>query len=174
MPKVENYTNDENISNNDKLLGTDGDDSNKTKNFRVQALLNYFSQYVSIGAPGLSILNGVVNPSNSIGINGEFYINTATNTIFEPKASGVWPSGVSLVGPPGNDGNDGTSVTKTSGNITLSATPQVLPNDINSCNFSGGIAYLPTTTEIGKEVFAFTGSNYVEIRANVANSARLI
>jgi uncharacterized protein (TIGR02145 family) len=40
-------------------------------------------------------------------VNGDFYINTATNTLFGPKANGTWPAGVSLVGPTGPQGIQG-------------------------------------------------------------------
>jgi len=46
------------------------------------------------GTNGKTILNGVVNPTGGVGVDGDFYINTATETIFGPKAAGVWPSGV--------------------------------------------------------------------------------
>ena len=59
---------------------------------------------------------------------------------------------------------------KTSGAITLTGTFQVLPYDINSCSFSGGKAYLPTTTENGKEILVITTSNNIEIRANSAGT----
>ena len=52
----------------------------------------------SNGINGLNILNGNVNPTTIVGLNGEFYINTTTSTLFGPKAGGVWPAGVSLVG----------------------------------------------------------------------------
>ena len=55
---------------------------------------------------GKSVLNGAVDPTTE-GVNGDFYINTTTWTIFGPKAGGVWPAGVSLVGPAGADGADG-------------------------------------------------------------------
>jgi len=57
--------------------------------------------------------------------------------------------------------------------LTLSATPQILPYDVNSLSFSGGIAYLPTTDVIGKEVYAIANSNNIEIRANVGNTAKM-
>jgi hypothetical protein len=56
------------------------------------------------GLDGKSVLNGTSNPTASLGANGDFYINTATNTLFGPKSIGGWGSGVSLVGlqgPPG-------------------------------------------------------------------------
>jgi hypothetical protein len=40
-------------------------------------------------------------------VDGDFYINTITHTLFGPKASGSWPTGVSLVGPTGAQGPQG-------------------------------------------------------------------
>jgi hypothetical protein len=37
-------------------------------------------------------------------VNGDFYINTSTNELFGPKTNGIWPAGVSLVGPQGIQG----------------------------------------------------------------------
>ncbi len=62
---------------------------------------------------------------------------------------------------------------KTSGATTLSVTPSVLAYDINSLSFSGGIAYLPTTTVIGKEIMTISNNSGIVIRANVANTAKL-
>lgn len=62
---------------------------------------------------------------------------------------------------------------KTSGSQTLSATPAVLLYDINSCSFGGGKAYLDATDVIGKEIYVIAASNNIEVRANVANSAKM-
>lgn len=63
------------------------------------------------GAPGASLIGGALAPNNSIGADGDFYINTATGTLIGPKASGTWPlTGTSLVGPSGSPGRDGTSI----------------------------------------------------------------
>ena len=56
------------------------------------------------GTNGTSVLNGIINPVAGTGVNGDFYINTATNTLFGPKANGAWPAGVSLIGPQGPAG----------------------------------------------------------------------
>ena len=42
-------------------------------------------------------------------MNGDFYIRTSTNVIYGPKAGGVWPAGVSLVGPQGATGATGSA-----------------------------------------------------------------
>jgi hypothetical protein len=60
------------------------------------------------GVDGKTILNGTSNPTNQ-GVNGDFYINTSTNTLFGPKANGSWPAGVSLVGPQGPTGAQGAT-----------------------------------------------------------------
>jgi hypothetical protein len=55
------------------------------------------------GANGFSVLSGTSNPTSSLGVNGDLFINIATGTIFGPKTSGAWPStGVSLIGPKGS------------------------------------------------------------------------
>ena len=59
------------------------------------------------GLDGKTVLNGTSNPTGGTGVNGDFYINTTTSQIFGPKAGGVWPSGVSLVGPAGATGAAG-------------------------------------------------------------------
>ena len=74
------------------------------------------------GSAGTSILSGNINPTSSVGNNGDFYINTQTTTLFGPKAGGVWPSGVSLTG--------GTSGIPTGG-----TTGQVLAK-IDSTNYN--------------------------------------
>ena len=55
------------------------------------------------------MLNGATAPNNNQGVNGDFFINTATNTIYGPKANGAWPAGVSLVGPQGPTGAAGAT-----------------------------------------------------------------
>lgn len=62
---------------------------------------------------------------------------------------------------------------KTAGAVTLSGTPSALPNDVNSCSFTEGVAYLPATTTIGKQVIVIAVSNNIEIRANVSNTAKM-
>lgn len=71
------------------------------------------------GINGKTVLNGSIDPTGSTGTDGDFYINTATNTLFGPKAAGVWPAGVSLVGPAGPSGSsDGWAL---SGNANAAA-----------------------------------------------------
>jgi hypothetical protein len=57
------------------------------------------------GLPGNTMHYGLSDPTSTIGIDGDSYINTATHFLFGPKAGGAWPAGVSLVGPQGTPGN---------------------------------------------------------------------
>lgn len=52
------------------------------------------------GIDGRTILNGTGAPSNALGADGDFYIDTAASDIYGPKTAGVWGSGTSLIGPP--------------------------------------------------------------------------
>ncbi len=60
------------------------------------------------GSSGNTVWNGTIAPGSGLGANGDFYINTATSTIYGPKASGAWPGGVSLVGQTGQTGAAGS------------------------------------------------------------------
>lgn len=72
------------------------------------------------GPRGNSILNGNGPPDNSIGINGDFYINKLTEDIYGPKSSGLWGSSTSLIGPDGSIGPIGpTGNTGMTGNAVL-------------------------------------------------------
>ena len=60
------------------------------------------------GTNGNTVLNGTITPTAGVGVNGDFYINTSTKTIFGPKAAGAWPvTGTSLVGATGPSGTQG-------------------------------------------------------------------
>ena len=63
------------------------------------------------GADGRTILNGAIAPTISVGSNGDFYINTATDEIYGPKTAGVWGSPTSLIGPTGDIGPQGPAGT---------------------------------------------------------------
>jgi hypothetical protein len=61
----------------------------------------------SNGINGTAVLNGTTAPTSVLGVNGDFYINTATNMLYGPKVNGNWPAGTSLVGATGATGPQG-------------------------------------------------------------------
>jgi hypothetical protein len=56
-----------------------------------------------------TLLNGLGAPSASLGINGDFYIDTLSMNIYGPKKKNAWPVPKSLVGPQGIAGAAGIS-----------------------------------------------------------------
>ncbi len=58
-----------------------------------------------------TILNGITAPVKTIGINGDFYIDTKNLNIYGPKKNNVWPAAISLRGAAGIAGTDGKSGT---------------------------------------------------------------
>lgn len=57
------------------------------------------------GTDGNTILNGSGAPNNSLGNDGDYYLDTDTYDFYGPKAGGVWPTpGQSLIGPQGPAG----------------------------------------------------------------------
>jgi hypothetical protein len=78
-----------------------------------------------------TILNGSGPPANSLGADGDFYIDTSAEVLYGPKAGGAWlTTGVPLVGPQGAPGQNGTD--GTNGNTILNgvgAPPDALGGD---------------------------------------------
>jgi len=58
-----------------------------------------------------TVLNGKGSPSNTLGINGDFYIDTRSLLISGPKVNGKWPLARSLQGANGTNGADGKNGT---------------------------------------------------------------
>ena len=58
-----------------------------------------------------TVLNGKGAPSNTLGINGDFYIDTRSLLISGPKKSGKWPVARSMQGSNGTNGTDGRNGT---------------------------------------------------------------
>jgi hypothetical protein len=59
------------------------------------------------GTDGNTVLSGSGVPSDSLGTDGDFYIDIVAWDIYGPKSGGTWPAGVSLIGPEGPQGDPG-------------------------------------------------------------------
>jgi hypothetical protein len=63
-----------------------------------------------VATPGINtLLSGKGAPKSTIGIDGDFYIDTNNMSIYGPKTKGKWPSAVSMKGAPGTNGTNGTN-----------------------------------------------------------------
>ena len=72
-----------------------------------------------------TILTGTNAPSKSIGINGDFYIDTKNLNIYGPKKNNAWPLPISLRGTAGTDGRTGTPGVAGSDGKTITNTSTV-------------------------------------------------
>jgi hypothetical protein len=52
------------------------------------------------GPQGFAVLHGQGPPSPALGVDNDFYIDTASTQLYGPKTGGVWGSPVALGGPP--------------------------------------------------------------------------
>jgi hypothetical protein len=59
------------------------------------------------GIDGKTVRNGTGAPSSGLGVDGDFYIDTAADAIYGPKTAGAWGSPTSLIGPEGPEGDAG-------------------------------------------------------------------
>ena len=85
------------------------------------------------GTNGYSVLNGSGAPGGGVGVDNDFYYDPAAKIMYGPKASGVWPAGISL------DGGGGAVVNSASSNVTLSSSSpnvQYIPCDATSAAFN--------------------------------------
>ena len=107
------------------------------------------------------MLNGTGAPGSSVGNNGDFYIDTAADVLYGPKAGGTWPTpGLSLAGstgPAGATGPAGTGATVTSlpsGNSNCANGGAEITDGNNdtayACTGATGPASLPRTSQVFK------------------------
>jgi hypothetical protein len=81
------------------------------------------------GSIANTILSGEGVPAKSLGINGDFYIDSKSMNMYGPKKNNSWPIPISMrgpsgpAGPSGVDGKNGTSATSGAG-ATGAAGPQ--------------------------------------------------
>ena len=112
------------------------------------------------GADGKTVLSGSGVPAAGLGTNGDFYINTAANTIHGPKAGGVWPSAVSLVGPQGPAG--ATGATGATGPAGADGSSDITPKWVNLT-----ADYTLTLADKGKQFINQTATDYeITVPAN--------
>jgi hypothetical protein len=104
------------------------------------------------GTNGNTVLYGTGAPGSGLGVNGNFYIDTAASELYGPKASGAWPAGVSLIGPAGPPGS-GTNITASTATTTIAPTDYIgvsqggTDKKITGANFLSQLS-IPSVTAI--------------------------
>ncbi len=76
---------------------------------RIFTSLEQWSEDVGGAGTPATLLYGPSDPTPTTGVDTNFYLNSITTRLFGPKAAGVWPSGVSLVGADGAAGAVGAT-----------------------------------------------------------------
>lgn len=104
-----------------------------------------------IGPRGNSVLSGSGAPSAGLGVNGDFYIDTATDELYGPKTSGAWGSPTSLVGPEGPQGPQGDPGVAPSGTGFIKVTSGVLDTPVPYIQLDGGSTPAGNTSSIYKD-----------------------
>lgn len=101
------------------------------------------------GPRGTQVLSGNTNPSPSIGLVGDQYINTDTGKLFGPKTTSGWGEGVFLgTNDPEDLGQAYTQLSpSTEWNIahTLGFTPNIMIVDTEGTVVEGLLEYLSAT-----------------------------
>jgi hypothetical protein len=70
MGNINSYATDNSVSYNDKLIGTDAEDSNKTKNFTIGSILSMPLPSVPVYANNAAALSGGLVAGNVYRITG--------------------------------------------------------------------------------------------------------
>jgi len=112
------------------------------------------------GTNGNTMLNGMTAPLAATGVNGDYYINSVTHELFGPKTNGVWPAGISLVGPSGASGPTGAT-----GPAGLAGT--------NGTNGTNGLNALVKTTAEPAGANCVAGGTKVETGLDANNNGVL-
>jgi hypothetical protein len=92
-------------------------------------LIGYTVPVASIDFPGGQLQSGSGAPSDTVGNDGDFYVDTVNHTLYGPKANGTWPKpGFGIDGDDGDDAVNGTTGSNgiLGGLSTFDDTPPVL------------------------------------------------
>ena len=115
------------------------------------------------GARGTGILNGTTAPNNTIGIIGDFFLNTTNMNLYGPKTESGWGSPTDLVGSQELGYVHIQSVPASVWNIThgLGFTPNITVVDTAGTVVEGSYNYPNSSTVVLTFIGAFSGRAYL-------------
>lgn len=125
------------------------------------------------GPTGTQILNGAGAPSDALGSDGDFYIDTAAFDIYGPKAAGVWGGGASLIGPSGPGTGDMNGPAGATDNAVVrfdSTTGKLTQNSSVTISDTGTVAGA-LFTSTGLKVGDADSSHYLTLQNNTSQDA---
>ena len=115
------------------------------------------------GGRGTGILNGTTAPNNTIGILGDFFLNTTNMNLYGPKTESGWGTPVDLVGSQELGYVHIQEVASATWNIThgLGFTPNITVVDTAGTVVEGSYNYPNSNTVVLTFVGAFSGRAYL-------------
>ena len=115
------------------------------------------------GGRGTGILNGTTAPNNTIGIVGDFFLNTTNMNLYGPKTESGWGSPTDLVGSQELGYVHIQSVPASVWNIThgLGFTPNITVVDTAGTVVEGSYNYPNASTVVLTFIGAFSGRAYL-------------
>ena len=115
------------------------------------------------GGRGTGILNGTTAPNNTIGIVGDFFLNTTNMNLYGPKTESGWGSPTDLVGSQELGYVHIQSVPASVWNIThgLGFTPNITVVDTAGTVVEGSYNYPNSSTVVLTFIGAFSGRAYL-------------
>jgi hypothetical protein len=115
------------------------------------------------GGRGTGILNGTSAPDNTIGIVGDFFLNTTNMNLYGPKTESSWGTPVDLVGSQELGYVHIQEVASASWSIThgLGFTPNITVVDTAGTVVEGSYNYPNSNTVVLTFVGAFSGRAYL-------------
>jgi hypothetical protein len=115
------------------------------------------------GGRGTGILNGTTAPNSTIGILGDFFLNTTNMNLYGPKTESGWGTPVDLVGSQELGYVHIQEVASATWNIThgLGFTPNITVVDTAGTVVEGSYNYPNSNTVVLTFVGAFSGRAYL-------------
>jgi len=115
------------------------------------------------GGRGTGILNGTTAPNNTIGIVGDFFLNTTNMNLYGPKTESGWGSPTDLVGSQELGYVHIQSVPSAVWNVThgLGFTPNITVVDTAGTVVEGSYNYPNSSTVVLTFIGAFSGRAYL-------------
>lgn len=115
------------------------------------------------GGRGTGILNGTTAPDNTIGIIGDFFLNTTNMNLYGPKTESGWGTPTDLVGSQELGYVHIQSVPASVWNIThgLGFTPNITVVDTAGTVVEGSYNYPNASTVVLTFIGAFSGRAYL-------------
>lgn len=189
MAKISSYPSDANVTVSDRLIGTDNENSNETKNFQIGDIIdlaetvitpnlintyipyNGANQNVNLGPHTLTIQNGVV--LGDLNVTGGLRMDSnagAIGRVLTSLGSGVtpiWADLGSLISGSLYKGSFYDSITQTL-SAPNTATPVILRDTDSTA--TNGISIVSDGTNLSRITFVNSGNYNILFSAQLANS----